>query len=104
MDRLNALPYLDAVVNEALRLGSPFPGLPRVVPAEGAVLDNVFVPGGTVVGVPAYAQEIAEENFWPEPLAFKPQRWLPGGLGPGSYVNKSAIMTFSYGKAQSLPL
>ncbi|KAI0319094.1 cytochrome P450 [Amylostereum chailletii] len=97
MDTLNELPYLDAVVNESLRLGTPFPGLPRVVPSSGAVIDDVFVPGDTIVAVPAYAQEIAEENFWPEPLSYKPQRWLPGGLGPGTRTRKSAIMSFSFG-------
>ncbi|VDB83269.1 unnamed protein product [Peniophora sp. CBMAI 1063] len=94
---LDDLAYLDAVVTESLRLGSPFPGLPRVVPDQGHVIDGVYVPGGTIVGVPAYAQEVAEENFWPEPKAYKPERWLPGGLGPGSRACKAAIMTFSYG-------
>ncbi|KZV69241.1 cytochrome P450 [Peniophora sp. CONT] len=97
MKDLEALPYLDAVITESCRLGSPFPGLPRVVPEQGAMLDGVYVPGGTTVGVPAHAQEVSEENFWPEPKSYRPERWLDGGLGPGSRAVKAAIMTFSYG-------
>lgn len=91
------LPYLGAVVQEALRLGTPLGNLPRVVPPEGRVICSTFIPAATIVGVPIYAQEISEENFWPEPLGFKPQRWLAGGLGPGSVLNKSAVMCFSHG-------
>ncbi|KAJ7748813.1 cytochrome P450 [Mycena maculata] len=91
------LPYLGAVVQEGLRLGTPSPGLPRVVPSGGCVIDSTFIPGGTIVGVPAYAQQISGDNFWPEPLDFRPDRWMPGGLGPGSVLNKSAVMCFSSG-------
>ncbi|KAJ7814739.1 cytochrome P450 [Mycena olivaceomarginata] len=91
------LPYLQAVVQEALRLGTPLGNLPRVVPPGGCVISSRFIPAGTIVGVPIYAQEISEENFWPAPLEFKPQRWLAGGLGPGSLLNKSAVMCFSHG-------
>ena len=94
---LDDLPYLNAVVNEALRLGTPFGGFPRVVPQGGVVIDDQFIPQDTIVSVPTYTQETSEENFWPEPLSFKPERWLPGGLGPGSRARKSAIMAFSYG-------
>ncbi|KAH7926175.1 cytochrome P450 [Leucogyrophana mollusca] len=97
-DRMLAgLPYLSAVVNESLRLGTPFPGLPRVAPRMGAVIDDLHIPGGTIVGVPAFTQETSEENFSPDPLAFRPERWLPGGLGPGSKARKDAIMSFSFG-------
>lgn len=97
LEKLTNLPYLNGVVDESLRLGTPFPGLPRVVPEGGSVLDGVFVPEGTIIGVPAYTQEIHPDNFWPEPEAFKPERWLPGGLGPGSRARRGAIMSFSFG-------
>ncbi|KAF8173014.1 cytochrome P450, partial [Mycena galopus ATCC 62051] len=91
------LPYLQAVVQEGLRLGTPLGNLTRVVPPEGCVISSRFIPAGTIVGVPIYAQEISEENFWPAPLEFRPQRWLAGGLGPGSVLKKSAVMCFSHG-------
>ncbi|KAH8093149.1 cytochrome P450 [Cristinia sonorae] len=97
LDLLTNLPYLNGVVDESLRLGTPFPGLPRITPQGGAMIDGVFIPEGTIVGVPAYTQEIHPENFWPEPEAFKPERWLPEGLGPGSRARRGAIMSFSFG-------
>ena len=95
---LNKLSYLEAVINECIRLSSPFVGWPRVVPPAGTVIDGVYVPGGTIVGVPTYAQEVSEENFWPAPKSFKPERWFPEGLGPGTRTRKTAIMAFSFGK------
>ncbi|TFK53969.1 cytochrome P450 [Heliocybe sulcata] len=95
--RLLQLPYLSAVVTEGLRLGSPFRAFPRVVPGGGTIIDNTFVAGGTIVGVPVWAQHISSENFWPKPEQFIPERWLDGGLGPGSIARKSAIMSFSSG-------
>ncbi|EMD40439.1 hypothetical protein CERSUDRAFT_91160 [Gelatoporia subvermispora B] len=97
LETLNSLPYLSAVLDESLRLGTPFPGLPRVAPLGGAMVDNVYIPEGAIVGVPAYTQQVHPDNFWPAPKSFLPERWLPGGLGPGSIARKSAIMCFSSG-------
>ncbi|EIN11085.1 cytochrome P450, partial [Punctularia strigosozonata HHB-11173 SS5] len=96
-DTVFKLPYLGAVVNEGIRLGTPFPGLPRVVPKGGTVLCGTYIPENTVVSVPAYSQHIHPDNFWPEPEKFRPERWLPGGLGPRSILRTSALMSFSYG-------
>ena len=41
------LPYLEAVINEALRMCNPIPaGLPRQVPEGGDTYSGVFLPGG----------------------------------------------------------
>ncbi|KIK60067.1 hypothetical protein GYMLUDRAFT_618578 [Collybiopsis luxurians FD-317 M1] len=101
-DLLASLPYLNAVINESLRLGSPFPGLPRVVSAGGVVIDNVYIPEGTVVGCNPYAQMRSPENFYPAPWEFKPERWLPEGLGPDTITRKGALMSFSYGQFSCL--
>ncbi|KAI0809176.1 cytochrome P450 [Irpex lacteus] len=94
--KLEACSYLNAVIQESLRLGAPF-YVPRVVPPQGVVLDDRHVPGGTVVALAAYSQQISEENFYPDPMGFHPQRWLDEGLGPGSILNKSAMFPFSSG-------
>ncbi|KAH7926174.1 cytochrome P450 [Leucogyrophana mollusca] len=91
------LPYLNAVVYESLRLGTPLSGLPRITPSEGAMLDGEFIPGNTVVSVPAYTQQLDPSNFWPRTREFVPERWLPGGLGADSRTEPSAIMSFSFG-------
>ncbi|GJE84195.1 cytochrome P450 [Phanerochaete sordida] len=91
------LPYLGAVVNEGLRVGAAFPGFPRVVPPGGALLAGQFVPGGTIVGVPSFAVHTDPANFWPEPCAFRPERWFEDGLGPGTVTRREAFMAFQFG-------
>ena len=52
---LGQLQYLNAVINEALRLYGAAPGsLPRICPPEGAKLGHYSVPGGTTVSAQAY--------------------------------------------------
>lgn len=47
IDAIHGLPYLEAVVNEGLRMCNPIPGgLPRVVPEGGDTYAGVFLPGG----------------------------------------------------------
>lgn len=93
---LSSLPWLNAVINEALRLGSPF-FLPRLAPAGGMELDGHFLPEGTIVALAAYSQQTSPDNFYPDTLAFRPDRWLPGGLGKNSKCEKSALASFSSG-------
>lgn len=92
---LGNLPYLNAVVDESLRLGTPFPGLPRIVPQGGLQIANWFIPPGTIVGVPAYSVQVAPENFQPDPLRFEPERWLPDSQ---TISRRAAIMCFSSGE------
>ena len=99
LQTLNRLPFLAAVCDETLRLGTPFGGASRIVPQDGHVLDDVFVPGSTVVAVPPWTVQTDPDNVWPEPEKFRPQRWLPGGLGPGSKLVKQAMVYFSYGQS-----
>lgn len=96
-DRLSALPLLDACIHEALRLGSPY-FLPRVVPAPGAHVAGAFLPPGAIVANAAYSQQVSPDNFAPDPLAYRPERWLGGAaLGPGTRANKGALASFSSG-------
>jgi len=92
---LAAIPFLDAAINESMRLATHF-FLPRVVPTGGAVIDGKFVPGGTNVALSTYSQQVSEENCFPDPLVYRPERWLPGGLGPGSKLNRAAVVSQAF--------
>ena len=47
IDACQGLPYLEAVLNEGLRMCNPIPsGLPRVVPPGGDTYSGVYLPGG----------------------------------------------------------
>ncbi|GFF28439.1 cytochrome P450 oxidoreductase [Aspergillus udagawae] len=71
------LPYLQAVIKEALRI-NPAVGLPllRVVPAGGAMLCGVYFPEGTVVGINPWVAHYNKSVFGADADVFKPERWL----------------------------
>ncbi|KAJ7143651.1 cytochrome P450 [Mycena filopes] len=75
---LDDLPVLNAVLQESLRLGTPLPGLPRLVPDGGTVIDGHFLPPGTVVSVPIGAYH-ADKLYFPDPHVFDPNRWIDEG-------------------------
>lgn len=76
VERLARLPYLNACLEEGLRIYPPVPtSLPRVVPDGGAMVDGHFVPAGTSVAVSQYATYRSSHNF-ADPDNFHPERWL----------------------------
>ncbi|KAJ7464565.1 cytochrome P450 [Mycena latifolia] len=95
-DALAGLPYLNAVISEALRLASPY-YLPRIVPPGGVVIEGNHIPQGTTMALAAYSQQTSPDNFYPDPLDYRVERWLPDGLGPGSKTEKAALYSFSSG-------
>lgn len=71
------LPYLDACVNEAVRLHPPF-CLPfeRVVPQGGVTICGRYLPAGTVVGMSPYVVNRHRPTFGEDADAWRPERWL----------------------------
>jgi cytochrome P450 len=71
------MPYLQAVMKEAMRL-HPATGLPlwRVVPDGGAEICGQYFPAGTVVGLNTWTAHYNEDVFGPDARAFRPERWL----------------------------
>lgn len=103
-DKVKSLAYLEATLNEALRLYPPSPASQqRVVPPGGATIAGLFVPAGTTVAVPPWVSTHSHVNFI-EPDAFIPERWLredpkfqddrlnaslPFGTGPRVCIGKN---------------
>ncbi|EEU41315.1 uncharacterized protein NECHADRAFT_46257 [Fusarium vanettenii 77-13-4] len=97
------LPYLQAVIKEALRL---HPGvgtqLTRIVPKGGVVIEGQYFPEGVEVGVNAYALYHNQDVFGKNASSFQPERWLESesegiriagsfafGAGPRSCIGKN---------------
>nr|A0A3Q9FEJ4.1 RecName: Full=Cytochrome P450 monooxygenase astA; AltName: Full=Asperterpenoid biosynthesis cluster protein A [Talaromyces wortmannii]AZQ56742.1 cytochrome P450 [Talaromyces wortmannii] len=73
---VNGLKYMLAVLDEALRVYPPAPGnFHRLVPKEGSVICEKFVPGETQVSVCHYAAYHSPCNFH-QPDEFIPERFL----------------------------
>ncbi|KAH9934405.1 cytochrome P450 monooxygenase pc-bph [Fomitopsis serialis] len=65
-EQVRRLPYLDAVINEGMRVHSTSGiGLPREVPT-----------GGTVLSVPTYTVHRNEDVWGSDADVFRPERWL----------------------------
>ncbi|KAK3670744.1 hypothetical protein LTR78_009436 [Recurvomyces mirabilis] len=93
------LKYLDAVINEGIRLGPPSSvTVPRVVSAAGAMICGQWVPGNTLVGVNQYPAFRSPTNF-SKPNQFIPERFLAGA---GFDDNHDSFHPFLLGRHQCI--
>ncbi|KAG9023892.1 hypothetical protein FRB95_012370 [Tulasnella sp. JGI-2019a] len=110
MEELNALPYLDAVVRENLRINAPVAGTHRtaarddVIPLSTPIVDRngvkrheVRVSKGDVMFISMLAMNRDKSVWGEDALEFKPERWLDPDAHPR--VNElpgvySGLMTF----------
>jgi cytochrome P450 len=75
-EKVKKLPYLEATIDEALRLFPPSAASQqRIVPPGGATIDGYYVPAGKTVAVSPWAATRSRLNFR-EPDMFRPERWL----------------------------
>ncbi|OTB06020.1 hypothetical protein M426DRAFT_259843 [Hypoxylon sp. CI-4A] len=88
--------YLQAVLNEAMRVYPPTPAsLRRCVPPEGCTILDKFIPGGTAVGFTPYPAYRDESNFR-DADKFIPERWL--GTNPRYEEDRrNAFEPFGFG-------
>lgn len=89
--------YIDAVVKEAMRLRPVFPITARLA-TEPFELPGLTIPAGTLV-VPYITLVHRRPDIYPDPLAFRPERfldaragtytWIPFGGGPRRCIGAS---------------
>ncbi|KAK5626012.1 hypothetical protein RRF57_001728 [Xylaria bambusicola] len=73
---LERLPWLTAVIKEALRISTITARLTRVAPDEVLQYKDWVMPAGTAVSMTL--REISfDPEIFPSPMMFQPERWLP---------------------------
>jgi benzoate 4-monooxygenase len=77
--QVRRLPYLDACINETLRIHSTSAlGLPRMVPEGGLEIAGRYFPEGAIVSVPSFTIH-RDKDVWGEDVeAYRPERWEEG--------------------------
>lgn len=100
-DSLAGLKYLNACIEESLRVYTPCTnGLPRLVQPGGASICGEWVAGGTNVSVAMFAIHRSARHFH-RPDSYVPERWLEEGaekIDPRfANDNKSVARPFMYG-------
>lgn len=92
------LPYLHAVIQEAMRWYPLSPGLAPRRTVVDTLIDGHTVPAGTSVGVHPWATNHGKHNF-DQPDTFDPERWMPD-----QHTNdiKDAFQPFSLGPRNCL--
>ncbi|EKG11776.1 Cytochrome P450 [Macrophomina phaseolina MS6] len=97
LEKLPHLPYLNAVINESMRLYPAAPeSLVRAAPAQGAEICGKFVPAGTTAFILHYCAFRSPHN-WALPDAFVPERWLSDCDPIFAKDDKKVFQPFSVG-------
>lgn len=74
---VDSLPYLNAVINESLRIHSTSAiGLPRLMPQGGVTIDGKHFPEGSVLSVPTYTIHRDPTVWGKDAEEYRPERWL----------------------------
>lgn len=94
--RLNSCRYLQACISECLRMAPPVASAPfREITSGGATVDGHYIPEGANIGTGIYSIQ-HNEQYFPHPFEFLPERWLAEENPYGVNVNE-ALVPFSIG-------
>ncbi|KAJ0968188.1 hypothetical protein J5N97_025105 [Dioscorea zingiberensis] len=80
LDELQRMPYVKAVIFEALRRHPPAHFLIPHAVKEDVMMDEYLIPNGSVVNFMVTSIGL-DGRTWEEPLEFRPERFMPGGEG-----------------------
>jgi cytochrome P450 len=96
LNTLDKLPWLDAVVREALRLHCPPPGINRTalkteelplsrpyVDRDGVLHESIAISEGDLLWVPILVVNRSVELWGPDAKEWKPERWINGSAHDG---------------------
>ncbi|KAL5115603.1 hypothetical protein ACEQ8H_006490 [Pleosporales sp. CAS-2024a] len=97
------MPYLQAVIKEALRLMPPASGaFFKTVPPAGDTIDGKFIPGGTQIGSSPLGIHCSKKIFGPDADLFRPERWTEADPEKLAHMTNTVDLIFHYGKYQCL--
>jgi len=100
---LPSLPFLNAVINEVLRLQPPVPTTLQRAPARGTrgkLIGTHYIKEGTHIQVPPYVLHRDPRYFSPRPDEFWPDRWIVETLDSQELIlDRNAFIPFSMGPA-----
>jgi cytochrome P450 len=97
------LPYLQAIIQEGLRIKAPAAGpLFKQVPKEGDYIDGKFIPGGTQIGTSPFSIYHSKEIFGQDASIFRPERWLGADPARLEVMSETVSLVFSSGKWQCI--
>lgn len=95
--KIDKLPYLNAVLNETMRLFPPVPLTLREA-AHDTTIQGAFIPAGTTVVICPWAINTATALWGADARTFDPERWLaPGKSNTGGAESNYANTTFLHG-------
>ncbi|KAJ8112192.1 hypothetical protein ONZ43_g5445 [Nemania bipapillata] len=101
LEEAKQLPYLQAVVYEGLRMRPPATGLClKLVPPEGEVIYEKFIPGGTAIGINASALFSSTTYFGDDAAFFRPERFMEAAEQKRAEMQKIVELGFGYGRFQ----
>ena len=94
---IDRLPYLNAVLNETMRIFPPVPLTLRET-AHDTTIQGSFIPAGTTIVICPWAVNTSEHSWGPDARSFNPERWLGAGrANTGGAESNYAITTFLHG-------
>ncbi|KAJ4324204.1 hypothetical protein N0V94_001416 [Neodidymelliopsis sp. IMI 364377] len=98
--KLQSCQYLTAFLHEAMRMSPPVPAEPsREVLEGGTTVNGHYFPQGSLVSTAFWAMHYNKE-YYPEPLQFRPERWIAneaGSTAESVALAESAFCAFSAG-------
>ncbi|CAI7628389.1 unnamed protein product [Penicillium pancosmium] len=101
------LPYLQAVIREALRVWPPVANIfSRDVPPGGDTVivngESVFLPDGACIGYSAYSMHHSERIYGKDAKVFRPERWFESDSAKLADMVRTNELIFGYGKYRCL--